>query len=152
MKERRRNARVGLLGRVHRKFRTFGDVVGPALHDALVARVKAKRCSPVRARSRVQSHSPGVWPFSSRFLTGEDARPTLWRGRPRPRNECNRTREIRHADNRQDRPENLFSRDAIIGFTSSKSEPPRKKPSSWPGTVWPRPSTTSLAPRRDARI
>ena len=41
MKERRRNARVGLLGHGHRVFRTLGDAVGPALHDALVARVKA---------------------------------------------------------------------------------------------------------------
>jgi hypothetical protein len=41
MKERRRNARVGLLGHGHREFRTLGDAVGPALHDALVARVKA---------------------------------------------------------------------------------------------------------------
>jgi hypothetical protein len=34
-----------------------------------------------------QAAPPGVWPFPSHSgnLTGEDARPTLWRGRPRPR-------------------------------------------------------------------
>lgn len=39
MKERRRNARVGLPDHGHREFRTLGNAVGPALHDAFVARV-----------------------------------------------------------------------------------------------------------------
>ena len=41
-------ARTGLLGHGHREFRTFGDAVGPALHDALVARVKAHGFLAVR--------------------------------------------------------------------------------------------------------
>jgi hypothetical protein len=43
MKRGRRNARVGLLGHGQREFRTFGDAVGPALHDALVARAGVRR-------------------------------------------------------------------------------------------------------------
>ena len=41
MNARRRNAQVGLPGHERREFRTLGDAVGPAPHDALVARVKA---------------------------------------------------------------------------------------------------------------
>ena len=37
--------------RVRREFRTFGDAVGPALHDALVARVKARGFLAVAASS-----------------------------------------------------------------------------------------------------
>src|SRR5271166_4788057 len=58
MKERRRNARVGLLGHGHREFRTFGDAVGPALHDALVARVKAHGFLAVRVMIAEQRSLP----------------------------------------------------------------------------------------------
>ena len=47
--EREASQRSGdLLGHGHREFRTIGDAVGPALHDALVARVKAHRFLAVR--------------------------------------------------------------------------------------------------------
>jgi hypothetical protein len=34
----------------------------------------------------------------------------------------------------------------ISGVTWSNSVPPVKKPFSWPDTLWPRPSTSSVAP------
>jgi len=142
MKERRRNARVGLLGHGHREFRTFGDAVGPALHDALVARVKAhgflavrvmiaeERSFPApermprhRHRTRhVDAHHAHLnlpREYARRAAVGGEKRyavPQFVRVDEcyRTRHECYRTREIRHADNRQDRPENLFSIDAHI--------------------------------------
>src|SRR5271166_5317163 len=45
-------------GHGHREFRTFGDAVGPALHDALVARVKAHGFLAVRVMVAEQRSLP----------------------------------------------------------------------------------------------
>ena len=71
MKERRRNARVGLLGQGHREFRTFWGALGPALHDRFLPSVKTNAFCAVRvhvpektvlpAAEAVPRHRHGDW-------------------------------------------------------------------------------------------
>ena len=173
MKERRRNARVGLLGHGHREFRTFGDAVGPALHDALVARVKAHGFLAVCVMIAEQRSLPAPERMPrhrhrTRHVDAHHAHVNLPREYARcaavgcekryavPQfvrvDECYRTREIRQADNRQDRPENLFSIDAHIGLHVVKERAAEKEALFVAGNGMAATIDDELGTCRDARI